>query len=118
MLNIWLSYLFMDKMPIRPDDVDLKELECYTKIINLFKKISKDSITIETWKDKTIIKLMKVLRRRENKRWVKNALIILLSLFDDNPPDLFSSLGNNIELLSNKEKEEVVSKLREEFTSK
>lgn len=55
------------------NDIDQKELDCYTRIINLFLKISKDPITIETWKDKAIVKMMNILKNPENKRWVKNA---------------------------------------------
>ena len=60
---------------------------------------------------------MNILKKPENENWLKNALIILLSLFDDNPADLYSNRGNNVKILSNKDKEQVVSKLREEFFS-
>ena len=97
------------------NDIDQKEVDCYTKIINLFLKIGKDPITIETWKDKAIVKIMNVLKDPKNKRWVQNALIILLSLFDDKPPDLYSNIGKKVEIISDKEKEDVISKLKEEF---
>ena len=45
----------------------------------------------------------------------KNALIILLSLFDDNPADLYSNLGTNGKKLSKREKEDIFSKLKKEF---
>jgi len=79
--------------------------------------MSRDPIKIEMWKDKTLIKVMKVLKKPENENWLKNALIILLSLFDDNPANLYSNRGNNMKRLSNKNKEQVISKLREEFFS-
>ena len=97
------------------NDIDQKEVDCYTKIINLFLKIGKDPISIETWKDKAILKIMNVLKDPKNKRWVQNALIILLSLFDDNPPNLYDNLGKNINILSTKEKEQVIIRLKEEF---
>ena len=97
------------------NDIDQKELDCYTKIIKLFLKKEKDPITIETWKDKAIVKIMNVLKDPKNKRWLQNALIILLSLFDDNPPDLYSNIGKKVEILSDEEKEQVISKLKEEF---
>ena len=101
---------------VEKNDINQKEVDCYTKIINLFLKIGKDPITIETWKDKAIVKIMKVLKDPKNKRWVQNALIILLTLFDDNPPDLYSNIGNNVKILSDEERQQVISKLKEEFT--
>jgi hypothetical protein len=100
------------------NDIDQKEVDCYTKIINLFLKIGKDPISIETWKDKAILKIMNMLKDPKNKRWVKNALIILLSLFDDKPPDLYSNLGKKVKNLSNEETEQVISKLKDEFSLK
>ena len=97
------------------NNIDQKEVDCYTKIINLFLKIGKDPISIETWKDKAIVKIMNVLKDPQNKRWVQNALIILLSLFDDTSPDLYSSMGEKVKRLSDKEKQKVISKLKEEF---
>ena len=66
-------------MTLKKDDTE-KELECYTKIIHLFSTISKDPITLETYKDKAIIKTMNSLRDPKNQTWLRNALIILLSL--------------------------------------
>ena len=100
------------------NDIDQKEEDCYTKIINLFLKIGRDPIAIETWKDKAIVKIMNVLKDPKNKRWVQNALIILLSLFDDNPPDLYSSIGEKVKILSDEEKEDVISKFKEELNLK
>lgn len=97
------------------NDIDQKEVDCYTKIINLFLKIGRDPITIETWKDKAIVKIMNVLKDPNNRRWVQNALIILLSLFDDTSPDLYDNLGKDIKILSTSEKKQVISKLKEEF---
>lgn len=117
MLNNILSYfLKMEKMA-QENDINQKEVDCYTKIINLFLKIGKDPISIETWKDKAIVKIMNVLKDPKNKRWVQNALIILLSLFDDRPPDLYDNIGREVKLLSDNEKEDVISKLKVEFKS-
>ncbi|MBN1215151.1 MAG: hypothetical protein JXA99_06875 [Candidatus Lokiarchaeota archaeon] len=95
-----------------------RELECYTKIVNLFSNIDKDPNIIELHKDKTIIKIMNSLKKPENEDWLKNALIILLSLFDDTPADLYNNLGINGKKVSKKEKKIIFSKIKEEFLSK
>ena len=104
-------------MALKEDNAQ-KELECYTKIINLFSKISKDPISIETCKDKTITKIMEKLKDPKNENWLRNALIILLSLFDDNPADLYSNLGVNTKKISSNERKNIFSELKKEFVLK
>ena len=101
-------------MVLKKDDTQ-KELDCYTKIINLFSKISKDPIILETYKDKTIIKIMNALKDPKNETWLKNALIILLSLFNGKPADLYSNLGNNVKKILEREKDDFFSKIKEEL---
>ncbi len=95
-----------------------EEIECYTKIINLFLKMSKDPIKLETSKNIAIIKIMDRLKEPGNEDLIRNALIILLSLFDDNPADLYSNLGDNVKKISKKEKGDIFSQLKEEFILK
>ena len=91
-----------------------KELEFYTKIINQFlEEVGKNSIAMEIWKDKMIIELMNLLKKTKEKDMVKNALIVLLSLFEGKPLDILSNTGDNIKTLSNKEKKEGTLKLKD-----
>ncbi len=91
-----------------------KELECYTKIINQFlKEVGKNPSAMEIWKDKMIIELMNLLKKTKEKNMVKNALIVVLSLFKDKPLDILSNTGDNIKTLSNKENKEGTLKLKD-----
>lgn len=97
------------------EDESLDESELFTKIINTFlDKDSKPNIK-EIGKHKSIIKLMDGLRSNKNKDLAKNALILLLNLYDDYPPDLFSTLGDDIESLSDEDRDEAMDKLKDIF---
>jgi len=99
-----------------PDDnEDLNESELFSKIINTFLEEGAKPNLKEIGKHKSIIKLMEELRNSENKELAKNALILLLNLYDDYPPDLFSTLGTDIESLSDEERDEAMHKLKDIF---
>ena len=53
------------------------------------------------------------------KEIIKNSLIFVLTLFEDedDPPDLYNTLGKESSSLKNSEKAEFVSTLQEEFLS-
>ncbi|MBY9008035.1 MAG: hypothetical protein KGD63_14940 [Candidatus Lokiarchaeota archaeon] len=104
-------------MALNKDDIQ-KELDCYTKIINLFLKISKDPIINEIHKDKALIKIMNQLKDPKNANWLKNALIIFVSLFDEKPADIYSNLGINGKNSSKRDKEMIFSKIKEELLLK
>ena len=83
-----------------------KELSYYLEIIEFFQTQTQDSESTELWKDKSIMELMKVLKRTNNKLLIRNALILLITLFEHLPPDLFNNKGI---------KESLKSILRTEF---
>ncbi|MBY8983205.1 MAG: hypothetical protein KGD57_09665, partial [Candidatus Lokiarchaeota archaeon] len=64
-----------------------------------------------------ITRLMATLTKPQNENWLKNALIILLSLVDKKPSDLYANIGENLNILTEEEKERIVSKLKEELNS-
>lgn len=66
-------------------------------------------------KTRSIIELMKRLNNKKNKELAKNAIIVLISLFDDYPPDIFGNIGVDIESLTDEERETAISKLKEIF---
>ena len=94
---------------------DQKELECYTKIINLFSKMGDNPLIHEMYKDKAILKIMNDLKNPKNENWLKNSIIILLSLFDDNSADLYDNLGLDGKSLVSPDKDKMFSKLRKEY---
>ena len=58
---------------------------------------------------------MKRMNNGKNKELAKNAIIVLISLFEDYPPDIFHSIGADLESLSEEEREEAMEKLKEIF---
>jgi len=91
------------------------ELKYYLKIIDFFQNQSNDSENVELWKDNSLIELMKVLKRTKNKLLVRNALLLLISLFENIPPDLFNNKGISANLLTKEEKASLKSILKNEF---
>lgn len=96
-------------------DSDELELDLYLKIIDYFQKEKVTREEIEIWKNKSIIELMKFLERSQNRTLVTNALILILSLFEDIPPDIYNNRGVNINRISQKDKRFLIEDLKEEF---
>ena len=91
------------------------ELDCYYKILDYFQKEKRNREQIEMWKYHSLIELMKLLDRTKNRTFVTNAIILILSLFEDIPPDTFNNRGVNINRISNKDRKSLFSVLKEEF---
>ncbi|MFX0082753.1 MAG: hypothetical protein ACFE94_13465 [Candidatus Hodarchaeota archaeon] len=91
------------------------ELDCYLKILEYFQteKVSKEKT--EIWKDHSLIELMKLLDKKKNRVLVTNALILMLSLFEDIPPDIYNNRGVDINLISIEERKSLIADLKEEF---
>ncbi len=96
---------------------DNYELDYYLSIIEQFQNQDANRETTEIWKNKSFIQLMKVLKRTRNKEFVKNAIILILSLFDKLPPDFYSSRGIQVNSLTNSEKLSYVNLLKSEFAN-
>jgi len=91
------------------------ELDCYLKIIDFFQHKKVDKEKTEIWKSQSLIELMDFLDRSKNKTLVANALILILSLFEDIPPDIYNNRGVDINRISEKDRRFLISKLKEEF---
>jgi len=91
------------------------ELEYYTKIIDFFKTQPSNRESIEIWKSKSFIELMKMLERTKNKGLVQNAIILIISLFEQLPPDLYNNRGMNANFINKKDKKSYLSVLKSEF---
>ena len=91
------------------------ELDYYLKILDYFQdeRISREKK--EIWKNQSIIELMNLLERTQNRTFVTNALILILSLFEDIPPDIYSTRGVNINSISETDKKFLIEELKEEF---
>jgi len=96
---------------------DTYELDYYLSIIDFFQNKSTDRETTEIWKNKSLIELMKVLKRTRKTEFVKNAIILLLSLFDQMPPDNYNNRGIKVNSLTKGDKLSYVNLLKSEFTN-
>jgi len=99
-------------MSIINDDL---EMEYYTKILDFYQNQKFDKETVEIWKSKSYIELMQVLKRTHNKNLVKNAIILILSLFEELPLDIYDSSGQSVRELTEEDKNSYISHLRSEF---
>jgi hypothetical protein len=91
------------------------ELDLYLKIIDYSQKEKITREEIEIWKNQSIIELMKYLKRTQNRTFVTNALILILSLFEDIPPDIYNNRGVNFNRIAEKDKHFLIKDLKEEF---
>jgi len=96
---------------------DNNELDYYLSIIDFFQNQDSNRETTEIWRNKSFIQLMKVLKRTRNKEFVKNAIILILSLFDELPPDMYNSRGIKVNSLTNSDKLSYVNLLKSEFAN-
>jgi len=95
------------------------ELGYYNKIIECFHKYQNDDLKREICKNKSIVSLMRSAKYKKKKDFIKNSLIFVLSLFDDEdlPPDLYTNIGNDIKNTTDDEQKEILLELRKEFLS-
>jgi hypothetical protein len=96
-------------------DSDNYELDYYLSIIDFFQNQNTNRETAEIWKDKSFIELMKVLKRTRKKEFVKNAIILIISLIDQMPPDNYNKRGIKVNSLTNGDKLFYVNILKSEF---
>ena len=91
------------------------ELDCYLKIIDYFQSEKASREETEIWKDHSLIELMKLLDKAKNRHLVTNALILMVTLFEDIPPDTYNNRGVNINRISRKDRKSLIANLIEEF---
>ncbi len=94
---------------------DSSELDYYLSIIDFFQNQNKNRETAEIWKDKSFIELMKVLKRTKKKEFVKNSIILILSLIDQMPPDTYNKKGIKVNSLINGDRRSYINILQSEF---
>ena len=97
------------------NNCDNSEYDYYSSIIEFSQNQNVNEEAVELWKNKSFIELMKVLERNSRKEFVKNAILLILSLFEEHPPDMYSSLGKNVDSLNNGDKNSYISLLKTEF---
>lgn len=91
------------------------ELKHYLKIIDVYMNEEINEEKKDLWKNQNIIELMSLLEHAENRLLVKNALILLITLFEDIPPDMFNNRGIDTKQLSKKQIKQVILNLKKEI---
>ncbi|MFX1374643.1 MAG: hypothetical protein ACFFA0_02415 [Promethearchaeota archaeon] len=91
------------------------ELDCYLKILEYFQVGKENRGETEIWKDHSLVELMKLLDKKKNRALVTNALILILTLFGDIPPDTYNNRGVDINRMTGKDRKLLVADLKEEF---
>ena len=91
------------------------ELDCYLKILEYFQNENVNRERTKIWKDHSLIELMKLLDKAKNRVLVTNSIILMLSLFEDIPPDTYNNRGVNINRISVKDRRSLIADLEEEF---
>jgi hypothetical protein len=94
--------------------------DCYDQILHYFKEQfpRKEDLEQEIWKNKAYIRLMELLKKSDDKQKIRNAIILILTLFEDLPPDIFNTRGDNLKNLKTQEKNQLKSLLKQEFSTK
>ena len=98
-------------------DSDISEKEIYHKIIDFFFRYHNNSNkNLDFLKDLSIMEVFNFLHSSNSSftaeqkgKIMQNAIIIFLALFNDDPPDLYHSMGKDLETLSIKEKNLIFS---------
>ncbi len=92
-----------------------KDVVCYDRILNCYLKHKGNRSLMEMCKNRSIIRLMEIMRQRGDRQLVQNSFLLILSLFENNPPDLYSAIGKDFETLTDdKEKREIIFELMKE----
>ena len=91
------------------------EDDLYSEIINYFQKDLKDEKERELWKNRVYIRLMNEFEKAGNPNIIKNALILILNLFDNLPPDIYNSRGRCLEEINSEERRQIIEELKQEY---
>ena len=91
------------------------ELEFYEKVMASYAKNCQDKGNLEICRCHLLIELMEILKETKNKEFVKNTLLVINSLYGNCPPDLYDSVGTDIDNLTSEEKETLIPHFKIEF---
>ena len=80
------------------------EMSCYDEILDFYQDKSRSTVSTQLWLDGYLIKLMNILSTSQNPKYVKNCIIVMLSLFKDSVPDHYHTRGKSTEELKSSEK--------------
>lgn len=93
------------------------ELYHYVKMIDFFQNQMNDPEKAEIWKNKALMRLMDLIdlmKSVENDTFVQNSLILLMAISNDNPADIYSSRGADVDQLSTEDRKEFLTLMKTE----
>ncbi|TFG08896.1 MAG: hypothetical protein EU539_01120 [Promethearchaeota archaeon] len=93
----------------------MSEGEFYDHILGQFSQISGDSHQKELWKNNKIRDLMTKFKNNGDPCFVKNALIVIMALFDDYLKDSYFLNSKSIKESSREKKDLILSFLKDIF---
>ena len=91
------------------------ELNYYLKVVENYQDININQHKAVIQKSHYLIELMKILDHDKNRNFVTNAIILMLSLGEDLPPDNYNNLGIDVNFISVEERKFLMKSLKEEF---
>ncbi len=91
------------------------ENRCYSIILEFYEKKKYDREKINLWKIRAIMKVMDLYDETQDKNLTRNALLLIISLFEDMPPDIFNNRGIHANRLA--DKSVMVDILKDEFSN-
>ena len=87
----------------------------YDWLLDNHNKFFKDRYGLEIFLCKAIIRVMNFLKEKGNHKFVQNALITIIILFNDIFPDFYNFTGEDVRKLSIEKKEQLIELLRSEI---
>ena len=93
------------------------ETEFYDKILTRFMELNSNGNRVELFKNQSIIELMTHMNSNNDKLFTKNALLLIMGLFDDNLNDMFYHNSESIHNATQGNKDVLLSILQDEFIS-
>ena len=95
----------------------ITENDFYEKVLTRFTELNSNGIKTELLKNQSIIELMTLMNSNNDKLFTKNALLLIMGLFDDNLNDIFYYNSEKIQNATKGNKDVLLSILEEEFIS-
>jgi len=88
-------------------------MDYFYQILDKYVRFEDNSIKSEITKEQLIIEIMKLFNENNDKEFAKNALVIILSLFDDYLKDEYFLNSKNISQITNGSRKIIIDELKQ-----
>ncbi|MFX0073031.1 MAG: hypothetical protein ACFFAO_18290 [Candidatus Hermodarchaeota archaeon] len=93
----------------------MMESEYYDLLFGQFSQLNGNSLEKELWKNNQIRNLMIDFKDKADSMFIRNALLVIMALFDDYLKDTFLLNSQSVKKISQEEKDLIISILKELF---